>query len=121
MTEISDEDLYSFDGKAVQIEAQQQALSEEFDRIRSLDSKVHFFYYIKHFNIKSFQKVYPELVQSNRGDDSFDLIALTNKPCDIDECYQYTEFDGKKKFVGFSKREIFSCLKQILDTHKQPD
>jgi len=63
----------------------------------------------------------PDLVESNNGDDTFDLIALTNKQCDIDECYQYTEYDGKKKFVSFSKKEVFSCLKQILDTHKQPD
>lgn len=97
------------------------ALKEELDRIRTLKSKVHFFYYIKHFNTFTFQKMLPDLIESNSGDDSFDLIALTNKPCDIDDCYQYVEYDGKKKFLGFTKRHIFSCLKQIVDTHKQPE
>ena len=116
--ELKDGDLLTPEGKALQSVAQVQALEEEFDRIKTLKSKVHFFYYIKHFNTFSFQKAYPDIVKANKGDDSFELIALTNKPCDIDDYYQYLEYDGKKKFLSFTKKEIFSCLKQILDTHR---
>lgn len=121
VAEIQEDDLFSVDGRDLYCKAQKITLKEELDRIKTLKTKVHFFYYIKHFNTFTFQKMLPDLVESNSGDDTFDLIALTNKQCDIDDCYQYTEYDGKKKFVGFSKKEVFSCLKQILDTHNQPE
>jgi hypothetical protein len=118
--DIGFEEMFSKDGIEVYKKVQVELFEQEFTRISCMKSKVHFFFFQKHLNLRTYSKLLPQLVQANGGDDTFDLIALTNSVCDIDESYEYKDWK-RSKYLCFTRNEIFSCLKKVLQVKEVPE
>lgn len=118
--DLSFKELFSAEGIEVYRETQMKMFTEEFTRIRGLNSKVHFFFFQKHMNPRTYMKALPQMIEANGGDDTFDLIAITNQVCDIDESYEFKGF-RKSSYLCYSKNDVFACLKKVLDVDEVPE
>jgi hypothetical protein len=119
-TDLGFEEMFSKDGIDVYRKVQCELFQTEFTRIKGLTSKVHFFFFQKHLNMRTYLKVLPQLIKANGGDDTFDLIALTNQVCDIDESYEYKDFK-RSRYLCFTKNDIFAMMKKVLAVNEVPE
>lgn len=55
-----------------------------------------------------------------KGDNDFELMAITSKACDIDESYEFKHLDHKPQYLSFNENEIFSSMRNTLELNEIP-